>query len=45
VTYGATFLGGAGDQTIRDVGGPITIRIDAPAGRAQLCNVPAHSTS
>jgi hypothetical protein len=44
VTFGATFLAGGGDQTIRDVGGPLTIRIGGQSS-ALLCGLPVHSTS
>lgn len=44
VTFGATFLGGSGNQTIRDVGGPLTIRIGGGQSSPSLCGLPGHST-
>jgi hypothetical protein len=45
VTFGATFLAGNGDHTIRNVGGPLTIRIGGGQSSALLCGLPVHSTS
>jgi hypothetical protein len=45
VTFGTTFFTGNGDHTIRDVGGPLTIRIGGGHSSALLCGLPVHSTS
>jgi hypothetical protein len=37
VSFGASFLSGARDHTLRDVAGPLTIRISPSGGVGTLC--------
>lgn len=46
VTFGATFFAGSGDHTIRDVGGPLTVRIGGGGQSSPvLCGLPVRSAS